>query len=159
MTKNEIIKYVNERKNCNCSSFEETMDILNERFVELSEEYDDCQIAFNELNSELGNYVLSENFLYYLSDGGEWGIECKPMPQNLIEKFNERGWDVKDENDIAGSIERKVSKTMCNVGCDAKTAFTLEMEDFPLTEEEIETYISICIPDGLPYLEYEKDIF
>lgn len=132
------------------------LEELNELFCDLYEEYDDAQFAFDELNSMLDK-MLEQEFVYSLSDGGEWEIVIEEnIPKSILNKFL-KTFKVKDIDDLCATLTRKVKKTMCNVRCDANSAFQLEKEDFPI--ENIESFIYVYVPEGNPYLSYLDELF
>ena len=129
---------------------------LNEEFANAYEEYEDAQVAFNYLN-EILDGKLSEEFVYSLSDGGEWTLCVEEKTQKpILKKFFET-FKVKNIGDLEATLTKKIEKTMSNVGCDAKTAFDLEKEDFPI--EDVDEFIYVDVPNGNPCLSYIDDLF
>lgn len=151
--KKTLLKQLNERMNVNKETFEEMLDYLSEKFEKMLEYYEDAQEAYNLLDFEIGGNVLTNNFVYLLSDGGEWNLVImNVIPDtmlNLITKGNSRG--EKLEN-LYSQLHKDILNTKCNVGCDSKTALSIILEEFP-KEYEYEKYISIIVPDGSPRIE------
>ena len=156
MKKERIKDYVNEKLQLNCESFVETMCELNKMFNHYIEKFDDMQLAFDALNVKIGNNVLADNFTYSPSDGGDWCVEVRTMPNEVFDIFKGKDNSIDTIEDLVSYITKQLMNTMSNVGCDVKTAFEIEKEDFPIMEET-EDYIVLLIPEGTPCLEYMED--
>ena len=149
----KVIELINSAINGCYGTMSEIEDVLSDMFVDKVEECEDAQVAFDELNDEIGNNILFNYFCYCLSDGGEWTVDCSKLTNDMIAALNDCGWSVSTTDDVESSLTHKLQKTMGNVGCDVKTALHLEFEDFP-KGYPWENVILIDIPDGNPCISF-----
>lgn len=128
--------------NFNCENLSELLDELSDEFAHHYVKEYDAQEAFNVLDAECKG-LLSKYFLYTLSEDGEmWSVDVGEgfMQENLPNYINEFKECYGDKNietlgDLLSSLERKLMKDMSNVGCDAKTALRMTMDDLGLENE------------------------
>lgn len=144
---------INKKLNSCYETMEELLDALSKMFEKKCDEFDDAQIAFDDLNDDIGDNILSNNFCYCLSDGGEWSIDCNELTSEMIISLNKANINVKDKEEFESYLERKVCKCESNVGCDARTALALELEDLP-SGFDWENIVFLSIPEGNPIIEY-----
>lgn len=157
MNREEIITVINESIGGCYGTMDEIASVLSDMFADKCDEFEDAQEAFDDLNDDIGGNILSDYFCYCLSDGGEWTIEITELNDEMIKALKDNGIDIDDIDGLIAYLERKIEKCMCNVGCDAKSALKLELEDFP-SEYEWEDIIYINVPDGCPIIEYIDDM-
>lgn len=148
MEMNEIIEKLNYKLGTKYTTIEEVEEDLSSKLMDINEKVPDMQNAFDLLNKILGDNILSDMFEYVLSDGGEWAVDVKvDLTDEMISALNKRGYNVEDKFDLASVLEHKVIDTECNVGCDARTALSLEMEDLP-SEYDWENIVVLSVPEG-----------
>lgn len=133
--KETALKECNEVLNTELTSINELEEMLSEKFQKLYEENEEAQVAFNELDEELGG-LLGKYFVYTLSADGEmWsvgigeGYEASKLSEYLTtfkEYYNE---DVQTIEDCTSKLEYRVMKDMSNAGCDAFTALSMILEE------------------------------
>lgn len=157
MNRDEIIVAINESLGGFYGTMEEITTVLSDMFADKYDEFEDAQEAFDDLNDDIGNDILLNYFCYCLSDGGEWTVETYEVNEEMIIALKNKGIDVNNVDDLISYLERKIEKCMSNVGCDAKTALALELEDFP-SEFEWEDIVYINVPDGSPIIQFLDDM-
>ena len=135
-------------------SKDELLAFVTKRYKMVLDKIDDYQEAFNVLNDELGDNLLSKYFVYHVSDGGEWEVVVSTaMPDEMLNVLRANGWAFDSTDELESAITHKVIKTEGNVGCDCYSALSLELEDFP-DGYDWGAYVQINIPDGEPCLSY-----
>ena len=157
MSREEIIVAINESLGGFYGTMDEITSVLSDMFADKCDEFEDAQEAFNDLNDDIGDDILSNYFCYCLSDGGEWTIEITELNEEMVKALKNNGIDINDIDGLISYLERKIEKCMSNVGCDARTALSLELEDFP-SKFEWEDIIYINVPEGSPIIEFIDDM-
>ncbi|QST02418.1 hypothetical protein IMZ31_23495 (plasmid) [Pontibacillus sp. ALD_SL1] len=132
MNKTEILKAFNDRFQKNEKTFDDMMDTLSEEFGEFVDDFEDAQMAYDEIDSEYEGFI-SEHFVYSLSEDDEtWSVEVgngynEEVIQNVQEAYDRD--DLTTTEEVVAFMERKVMKDMDNAGCDPYTALRMNLED------------------------------
>lgn len=145
-----IADIVNVMLDEKCETDEVAIELLSEKFAELYDEMGDGQEAFDFLMEEDMNGMLDDFDFVYSVTGDNWNIEVdETADDSIVDIVNEAyGSNAEDLDEACSVVERQVSKTMSNVGCDPYTALRLEKEDdcpdcFKVKAESDRAYIEL----------------
>lgn len=156
MEKEMIIKKFEELFGEKFTDMKSLEEKLSDKFEENCDKVDDAQVAFDNLDDDT-NQLLGQYFCYTLSAKGEtWGVNIssefdnKSFPQykKSFEDYYNQEFNTVD--DMLSKLERQVMKTMSNVGCDAKTALNMILEEDLILEGVFRIYGA----DATPRIEY-----
>lgn len=122
-------------------------------------QHEDMQDAYNAFNDNtLPKDFISNYFCYEMGDGDDWSIVTRDTTNEEFEEVLQV-FGVKNNNALIASITNMVHDTICNAGCDAKSAYHSVMMDYELPfGANIYDYISIHIPNKKPCIKYCMDI-
>ena len=143
----EIVEAYNSICEDKVDNIDEVLDILSEEFQSNYDQLGDAQDAYDALVDEYNEVMKNHCFVYNLSGDSSWSISTgKGFDSSKLSKYIEIVKEYYcDDNintldDILSKLERHVTKTMSNVGCDMFTALN------SILEEDLQEF-------------YNKDIF
>lgn len=143
----EIVEAYNSMCEDKVDNIDEVLDILSEEFQSNYDQLGDAQDAYDALVDEYNEVMKNHCFVYNLSGDNSWSISTgKRFDSSKFSKYIEIVKEYYcDDNintldDILSKLERHVTKTMSNVGCDMFTALN------SILEEDLQEF-------------YNKDIF
>lgn len=132
-----------------CASDEAAIEVLSNNFSNLYDDMGDGQEAFDYMMEEDMRGMLDDFDFIYSVTGDNWTVSVDDADDSVIETVNELyGSKAKDLEDACSTVERQISKTMSNVGCDPYTALRLEKDEglpecFVVSAESDRTYVEI----------------
>lgn len=133
--KANIFDIVNVMLDETCDSDTDAILKLSEKFEELYDKMGDGQEAFDFLMEEDMCGMLDDFDFVYSVTGENWSItvgesnSCEEY-ETVIQEINEiYDSNAKTIEEACSVVERRIEKTMSNVGCDPYTALKLEKED------------------------------
>lgn len=150
-----IIEKVNHVFHSSWKTISEVEDALSERFQEYVDEVTDAQVAFDTLDLELDG-MLSAFFCYTLSAPNEtWSVSvgeefvASKLNEYIKEFTRHYGGTFHTLEDLTSKLEHRVMKDMSNVGCDAKSALRMILEE----DLGLENVFAIIGADNTPRIE------
>ena len=129
------------------SSIDELENVLSQMFSDEYDKVSDAQEAFDNLDDEL-NGLLNEHCAVYHLGIKEWSIVCSSEASEELIKKSINQWNdyydknISDIDELCSAIEYRVTKDMCNCGCDAYNALSMICDDvFALDSENNPFYV------------------
>lgn len=132
-----------------CVSDEVAIEVLSNNFSNLYNDMGDGQEAFDYMMEEDMRGMLDDFDFIYTVTGDNWTVSADGADDSVIEIVNELyGSKAKNLEEACSTVEKQVSKTMSNIGCDPYTALRLEKEDdlpecFVILATSNEAYVEI----------------
>lgn len=132
----EIVEAYNSVYENKVNSVDEVLDILSEEFQSNYDQLEDAQEAYDILANEYKDVMKNHCFVYSLSGNTKWsvstgeGYDTAQLPGHIkVVKECYSDENITTLDDILSKIERHVTKTMSNVGCDMFTALNYILEE------------------------------